>query len=168
MEYPLNIYITAHTLISSLGFGTEENLKAIRTDRSGVHLQEAGPDAEGNRISDTPIQAGLIDSAELEKRARQAQIEAYPRLEQLFILTIQEILSQSGADLCKQDSVCSVVCGTSGIGIHSNSTKKATANVLRSNAITAFKPPKAKNAVAKTGVSIETSELEKERSPLVF
>ena len=78
MEHPLNIYITAHTLISSLGFGTEENLKAIRTYRSGVHLQEAGPDSESNRISDTPIQAGLIDSAELEKRTRQAQIEAYP------------------------------------------------------------------------------------------
>ena len=110
MEHPLNIYITAHTLISSLGFGTEENLKAIRTYRSGVHLQEAGPDSEGNRISDTPIQAGLIDSAELEKRARQAQIEAYPRLEQLFILTIQEILSQSGADLCKQD--CALLLST--------------------------------------------------------
>ena len=110
MEHPLNIYITAHTLISSLGFGTEENLKAIRTYRSGVHLQETGPDSESNRISDTPIQAGLIDSAELEKRARQAQIEAYPRLEQLFILTIQEILSQSEADLCKQD--CALLLST--------------------------------------------------------
>ena len=104
MEHPLNIYITAHTLISSLGFGTEENLKAIRTYRSGVHLQEAGPDSESNRISDTPIQAGLIDSAELEKRTRQAQIEAYPRLEQLFILTIQElplpVNSLSAASLC--------------------------------------------------------------------
>ena len=38
MEHPLNIYITAHTLISPLGFGTEENLKAIRIYRSGVHL----------------------------------------------------------------------------------------------------------------------------------
>ena len=27
MEYPLNIYITAHTLISSLGFGISENKK---------------------------------------------------------------------------------------------------------------------------------------------
>lgn len=110
MEHPLNIYITAHTLISSLGFSTQENLEAVHTYRSGIRLQEAGQGSENNRISDTPIQAGLIDSAELEKRARQAQIETYPRLEQLFILTIQEILSQSGADLRKQD--CALLLST--------------------------------------------------------
>ena len=42
MEYPLNIYITAHTLISSLGFGIPENLEAIHNYRSGIRMQEAG------------------------------------------------------------------------------------------------------------------------------
>ena len=65
MEYPLNIYITAHTLISSLGFGMSENKKAIHDYRSGIRMQEAG------RISDSPILAGMIDSVELEKRAKE-------------------------------------------------------------------------------------------------
>ena len=63
MEYPLNIYITAHTLISSLGFGIPENLEAIHNYRSGIRMQEAG------LISDHPLLAGMIDSVELEKRA---------------------------------------------------------------------------------------------------
>lgn len=110
MEYPLNTYITAHTLISSLGFGTLENLEAIRAYRSGICLQKVRQSSENEWISDIPIQAGLIDSTELKKRARQAQIETYPRLEQLFILTIQEILSQSEVDLSKQD--CALLLST--------------------------------------------------------
>ena len=99
MEYPLNIYITAHTLISSLGFGISENKKAIHDYRSGIRMQEAG------RISDSPILAGMIDSVELEKRAKEQlekrakelDISSYTRLEQLFILTIQE---KSSLRLC--------------------------------------------------------------------
>lgn len=93
MEYPLNIYITAHTLISSLGFGIPENLEAIHNYRSGIRMQEAG------LISDHPLLAGMIDSVELEKRAKLMQITDYTRMEQLFILAIQEVISQSGADL---------------------------------------------------------------------
>ena len=73
MEYPLNIYITAHTLISSLGFGIPENLEAIHNYRSGIRMQEAG------LISDHPLLAGMIDSVELEKRAKLMQITDYTR-----------------------------------------------------------------------------------------
>ena len=97
MEYPLNIYITAHTLISSLGFGIPENLEAIHNYRSGIRMQEAG------LISDHPLLAGMIDSVELEKRAKLMQITDYTRMEQLFILAIQEVISQSGADLREPD-----------------------------------------------------------------
>ncbi len=41
----------------------------------------------------------MIDSVELEKRAKLMQITDYTRMEQLFILAIQEVISQSGADL---------------------------------------------------------------------
>ena len=112
MEYPLNIYITAHTLISSLGFGISENRKAIHDYRSGIRMQEAG------RISDSPILAGMIDPVELEKRAKeklekrakQCQISSYTRLEQLFILTIQEVISQSGVNL--QEPNCALLLST--------------------------------------------------------
>ena len=112
MEYPLNIYITAHTLISSLGFGISENKKAIHDYRSGIRMQEAG------RISDSPILAGMIDSVELEKRAKkllekrakELDISSYTRLEQLFILTTQEVISQSGVNL--QESDCALLLST--------------------------------------------------------
>lgn len=89
MEHPVNIYINAHSLISSLGFGTQENVDAIRSYQSGIRLLEAG------RISDVAIQAGVINSAEWELRVKQQQITDYTRLEQLFILAIREVLVQS-------------------------------------------------------------------------
>ena len=97
MEHSLNTYITAHTLISSLGFGTPKNVEAIHAYRSGICMQET------DRISDFPILAGMIDSAELEKRAKQMQITNYTRLEQLFMLAIQEIISLSGMSLQEPD-----------------------------------------------------------------
>ena len=60
-------------------------------------MQEAG------LISDHPLLAGMIDSVELEKRAKLMQITDYTRMEQLFILAIQEVISQSGADLREPD-----------------------------------------------------------------
>lgn len=93
MEHPVNIYINAHSLISSLGFGTQENVDAIRSYQSGIRLLEAG------RVSDMPIQAGVINSAEWELRVKQQQITGYTRLEQLFILAIREVLVQSERSL---------------------------------------------------------------------
>lgn len=104
MEHPVNIYITASSLISSLGFDIQKNVEAIRSYQSGIRQQGAGC------ISDTPIQAGLIDAGELEIRAKKAQISDYPRLEQLFILAVQEILLQSGVSL--QDPDCALLIST--------------------------------------------------------
>ena len=104
MEHSLNIYITAHTLITSLGFDIQENTEAIRACRSGIRIQEAG------RISDSPLLAGMIDAAELERRAKQMQITDYTRMEQLFILAVQEVISQSGASLREPD--CALLLST--------------------------------------------------------
>ena len=104
MEHSLNIYITAHTLITSLGFGIQENTEAIRACRSGIRIQEAG------RISDSPLLAGMIDAAGLERRAKQMQITDYTRMEQLFILAVQEVISQSGASLREPD--CALLLST--------------------------------------------------------
>ena len=122
MEYPLNIYITAHTLISSLGFGISENRKAIHDYRSGIRMQEAG------RISDSQILAGMIDSVELEKRAKELDISSYTRLEQLFILTIQEVISQSGVNL--QESDCALLLSTTkgNIDLLSNQEKRTNSD----------------------------------------
>ena len=115
MEHSLNIYITAHTLITSLGFGIQENTEAIRACRSGIRIQEAG------RISDSPLLAGMIDAAELERRAKEMQITDYTRMEQLFILAVQEVISQSGASLREPD--CALLL----------STTKGNVDLLRTN-----------------------------------
>lgn len=52
----------------------------------------------------------MIDSVELEKRAKLMQITDYTRMEQLFILAIQEVISQSGADLREPD--CTLLLST--------------------------------------------------------
>lgn len=104
MEHPLNVYITAHTLISSLGFGTEENLEAIRNKQSGICMQKEG------RITNTPILAAAIDSERLDQLVEKENLSMYTHLEQLFILTIQKILLQSGIDL--KDSHCGLILST--------------------------------------------------------
>ena len=93
-------------------------------------MQEAG------RISDSPILAGMIDSVELEKRAKELlekrakelDISSYTRLEQLFILTIQEVISQSGVNL-QRVGLCLLLSTTKGnIDLLSNQEKRTNSD----------------------------------------
>lgn len=52
----------------------------------------------------------MIDAAELERRAKEMQITDYTRMEQLFILAVQEVISQSGASLREPD--CALLLST--------------------------------------------------------
>lgn len=101
MEHPITVYITADALISSLGMNTRENLKAIREYRSGITLHEAGS------ISDAPLLAATLPAALSDKTQG---LDTYTRLEQLFILTIQDILSRSGISLA--DEECGLILST--------------------------------------------------------
>lgn len=101
MEHPITVYITADALISSLGMNTRENLKAIREYRSGITLQEAGS------ISDAPLLAATLPAALSDKTQG---LDNYTRLEQLFILTIQDIISRSGISLA--DEECGLLLST--------------------------------------------------------
>lgn len=101
MEHPITVYITADTIISSLGVDTRENLQAIREYRSGIALHEAG------LISDEPILAATIDPALTEATKGS---DSYTRLERLFILAIQKILSRSGISLADED--CGLILST--------------------------------------------------------
>ena len=97
MEHPITVYITADSLISSLGKNTQENLKAIREHRSGITRHEAGV------IADSSILAATISDSVKGP-------DSYTRLEQLFILTIQDILFQSGISLADND--CGLILST--------------------------------------------------------
>ena len=101
MEHPITVYITADTLISSLGANTRENIKAIREYRSGITRHEAGI------ISDTSILAATIQPEQWE---RAKNLGTYTLLEQLFILAIQDILSHSEMNLADED--CGLILST--------------------------------------------------------
>ncbi len=101
MENPITVYITADSLISSLGLNTQENVEAIREYRSGISMHKAG------LISDEPILAATI-TPRLSDLVR--NLGSYTRLEQLFILTIQKILSYSGISLANKD--CGLILST--------------------------------------------------------
>ena len=98
MEHHLTTYITHDTLISALGFSTQENLEAIRAYHSGITLQT------DKRIADTPLLAATISQERLQQQAETAGISAYTRMEQLFILTINDLIRQSGQTL--EDKTC--------------------------------------------------------------
>lgn len=101
MEHPISVYITADALISSLGLNTQENIEAIRKYRSGITMHEAGV------ISDNPILAATINT-DIWNTAK--SLDAYTRLEQLFILAIQDTLSHSGISLA--DKNCGLILST--------------------------------------------------------
>ena len=69
MEHHLTTYITHDTLISALGFGTQENLEAIRSYHSGITLQT------DKRIADTPLLAATISQERLQQQAETAGIK---------------------------------------------------------------------------------------------
>ena len=104
MEHHLTTYITHDTLISALGFSTQENLEAIRAYHSGITLQT------DKRIADTPLLAATISQERLQQQAETAGISAYTRMEQLFLLTINDLIRQSGQTL--EDKTCGLILST--------------------------------------------------------
>lgn len=99
MGNPINTYITAGSLISSLGFSTEENLQHIRNYHSGIQL------IEDKNIYTSPFMGGIIDRNQLQKKSMVLGLTAYSPLEQLFILTIQDTIRTSGIDPTNPDSI---------------------------------------------------------------
>lgn len=104
MEHHLTTYITHDTLISALGFGTQENLEAIRSYHSGITLQT------DKRIADTPLLAATLSQERVQQQAEAIGVSGYPRMEQLFILTINELIRQSGQTL--EDKTCGLILST--------------------------------------------------------
>lgn len=104
MEYPVNKYITAGSIISSLGFDTKENLSCIREYRSGITR------LEDTMLFDEPFMAARIDDSRLNSAVSANSLEGYSRMEQLFILCLSDVISQSGVDPADPD--CALVIST--------------------------------------------------------
>lgn len=104
MGDPVNNYITAGSIISSLGFGTEENFSHIRGYHSGIKR------VENAALFDTPFMAACIDDTRLKEAASVQKLDGYTRMEQLFILSLSDTIRQSGIDPADPD--CGLILST--------------------------------------------------------
>ena len=122
MEHPVKIYATADNIISSLGFTTLENMENIRQYHSGIY-----------RIDDTslfhePFMGARIDAARLNQAAREHQLQDYTRMEQLFILSLGEVIRQSGIN--PADSDCGFIFSTTKGNIDHIGTEAALLSLM--------------------------------------
>lgn len=86
------VFTSYSNIISPLGFTTAENYKAVRQSRTGVSKTMLP-------FSKEPFCVAKIDEAEFEKQISQIRkASAHTRLETLSILSVQDVLSQSGID----------------------------------------------------------------------
>jgi 3-oxoacyl-(acyl-carrier-protein) synthase len=104
MEHQVNKYITAGSIISSLGFTLEENLQSIREYRSGIRI------IEEQTLYDSPFMGACIDSDHLKRIVIREGLNGYSRMEQLLILSIQNTLQKSG--LHPSDPACILILST--------------------------------------------------------
>lgn len=86
------VFTSYSNIISPLGFTAAENYKAVRQSRTGVSKTMLP-------FSKEPFCVAKIDEAEFEKQISQIrEASAHTRLEALSILSVQDVLSQSGID----------------------------------------------------------------------
>ena len=104
MEHRVNTYLTAGTIISSLGFDTAENMDCIRRYRSGI---ARGDDPS---LFVSPFMAARIDEERLRQAVAGQGLESYTRMEQLFILSLLSTIRQSGIDPSSTD--CGIILST--------------------------------------------------------
>ena len=117
MEHPVNIYVTADNIISSLGFTTTENLMHIRQYHSGIQR------IDDPTLFHEPFMAARIENARLEKIVADHQLQDYTRMEQLFILSLKEVVQQSGINPPHAD--CGFIFSTTKGNIDHIGTEKA-------------------------------------------
>lgn len=81
------IYLLDDSIVSPLGFSTEENLQAIRIQKSGLQLHES------SRFSSGSFYAGIIDDAVLSEAFGKIENPAdYTKLEQMMLLSVHQII----------------------------------------------------------------------------
>lgn len=86
------VWLGADSMITSLGFSTEEALEGILAGRSGC-VRTNDPS-----LYREPFVAGTVDGERLDALARDNGLESYTRLERLFILAAGDVLRRSGVD----------------------------------------------------------------------
>lgn len=102
------IYITADNIISSLGFTTEANWKNIVSEQTGVECHH------DTSIYPSPVWISKIKEETLKQASETLQSPTkYSKLEQLFLLSIKDVLEHSTIDISAKDTLI-IVASTKG------------------------------------------------------
>lgn len=100
-------YITAPSLISSIGFSVNENMQNIRAYKSGIG------EIDDKDIYNKVFNAARIDQKQWNLAAAEGGLNEFTPLEQLFILTLRETIRKSGINP-SDESCCLVLSTTKG------------------------------------------------------
>lgn len=92
-------YIIADHMISSLGFGPDENFRALKAGKTGISM------VDDQALYHEIFPAALVDTGRLEEAfARLHTREKHTRLEQLMMVSIEQALSQTAIDSKAKDT----------------------------------------------------------------
>ncbi|NPA68254.1 MAG: beta-ACP synthase [Chlorobi bacterium] len=95
------LYISAHNILSSLGFSTSENINNIRKNISGIKLSE---DAT---LSPEPAFVSLIPYGKIEKKFSEItkNEKKYTKYEKMLIVSINDAAENSPVNILSEDTV---------------------------------------------------------------
>lgn len=95
------VYISAHNIISSLGFTSLENLNKIRNGISGINL------SQNRELSPENVFVSLVSSDETEKKFSELSKKSdfYTKYEKLLILSVYDALKNSEIDIHSSETV---------------------------------------------------------------
>lgn len=102
------VYFLSDNIISSLGFSTVENFRALETGKIGIRT------VYDKNLYPDPLPVSLVDSILLEKRfGAIADAEKYTRLEKMLILSVSDALSSANIDITS-DKTLLIISTTKG------------------------------------------------------
>ncbi|MCH2045187.1 MAG: hypothetical protein MK212_13815 [Saprospiraceae bacterium] len=106
------VYAIADNIINSLGFSTTEVIQQIEAEQTGIYQHEI------EAIYPTPFWASLVNNEQLQTQINKEfvgqSVEHYfTRLEQMFLLSIQDVLRQTNIDV-KSKRVLIIIATTKG------------------------------------------------------
>lgn len=103
-----SIYITADNIISSLGFSTKANWEHIIAEQTGVECHQ------DSSIYPSPVWISKIKNETLKKASETLQNpEQYSKLEQLFLLSIKDVVERSKIEVSATDTLI-IIASTKG------------------------------------------------------
>jgi len=91
-------YVGATNVISSVGFTTEECFKALERYVSGI------VPVDDSLLYEHPFLAAQVDWQRLSAMAKAAGLDGYTGTERMMILSIKDVLEQSGISLASKDA----------------------------------------------------------------